>query len=302
MIRRRLYRLAARRLAPGNMRIPMTSPRAVAALLVAVTIALSPDAAWAWGTNAQRLIATRSIETLPPGVRAFFESNREFILRHVTDPNAALASNPKTEAPRQVLHLDHYGPFPFSELPRNYQAALAKFGRSKLEAAGLLPWQIGVVSQRLTDAMRAGNWEQVRLEAASLAGYVSQAHDPFNTTDDFDGHIAGQPGVNLRFSTNLVERYSLFFPMHPNDASYLYDPTDHAFESCLNAHSWLENILLADRRARAGLTDYTDDYYDRFYNQAGATLIRQLTDAATDIGSYWLTSWINAGRPSLPNQ
>ena len=36
------------------------------------------------------------------------------------------------------------------------------------------------------------------------------------------------------------------------------------------------------------------------YAQAGAVLIRQLTDAATDTGSYWMTAWINAGRPQLP--
>jgi hypothetical protein len=81
---------------------------------------------------------------------------------------------------------------------------------------------------------------------------------------------------------------------------YIADPTDHAFENCLSAHSWLENILLADRRARAGLADYTDPYYDRFYNQAGAILVRQLSDAASDIGAYWLTAYRNAGSPPLP--
>jgi hypothetical protein len=273
-----------------------------AALLLCAIFVLAPVSAWAWGASAQRLVATRAIDTLPPDIRAFFETNREFILRHVTDPLNALAASPKTEGPNQILHLDHYGDFPFTALPRDYRAALTKFGHPKLESAGLLPWQIGLVSQRLTEALRAGNWEQARLLSASLAGYVAQAHDPFNTTEDFDGHIAGQPGVNVRFSSTLVERYSLFFPMHPNDASYIFDPTDHAFESCFNAHSWLENIFLADRRARAGLTDYTDDYYDRFYNQVGAILIRQLSDAATDIGSFWLTSWINAGRPALPRQ
>jgi hypothetical protein len=290
---------------PGSANLPIgvTALLCIArALLLLCAAALAPLPAWAWGANAERLIATRAIDTLPPDLRPFFEANREFILRHVTDPLTALETNPKNEAPNHILHLDHYGAFPFTELPRDYRAALAKFGRAKLEAAGLLPWQIGLVSQRLTEALRAGNWEQARILAATLAGYVAQAHDPFNTTADFDGRIAGQPGVNVRFSTNLVERYSLFFPMRPNDAAYIYDPTDHAFESCLNAHSWLENIFLADRRARAGLNDYTDDYYDRFYNQAGATLIRQLSDAATDIGSYWLTSWTNAGRPSLPRQ
>ena len=69
----------------------------------------------------------------------------------------------------------------------------------------------------------------------------------------------------------------------------------------MSAHASLENILLADRRARGGLSDYTDEYYDRFYNFAGAILIRQLTEAATDVGSYWLTAWINAGKPQLPH-
>ena len=31
-------------------------------------------------------------------------------------------------------------------------------------------------------------------------------------------------------------------------------------------------------------------------------LIHQLSDAATDVGSYWMTAWINAGRPQLPPQ
>ena len=269
-------------------------------LCAAAVAALAPVSAWAWGANAQRLIATRAVETLPPDVRPFFDSNREFILRHVTDPLTALQTAPKSEAQNHILYLDRYGKFPFDALPRNYRAALAKFGRAKLESSGLLPWQIGLYSERLTEALRAGNWEQARILAATLAAYIAAAHDPFNTTENFDGRLSGQPGVNLRFASNLVERYSLFFPMRPNDAAFISDPTDHAFESCLNAHSWLENILLADRRARIGLGDYTDDYYDRFYNQAGATLIRQLSDAATDVGSYWLTSWVNAGRPALP--
>ena len=279
---------------------PALLSAACACLLLAVAAALAPVSAWAWGANAQRLIATRAVETLPPELRPFFDANREFILRHVTDPLTALENNPRTEAPHQALYLDRYGNFPFDDLPRDYRAALAKFGRPALESNGLLPWQIGVYSERLTEALRARNWEQARILAATLAGYVLQAHDPFNTTENFDGRLSGQPGVNVRFASNLVDRYSLFFPMRPNAAAFIADTTDYAFESCLNAHSWLENILLADRRARAGLSDYTDDYYDRFYGQAGATLIRQLSDAATDVGSYWLTAWINAGRPALP--
>jgi hypothetical protein len=108
--------------------------------------------------------------------------------------------------------------------------------------------------------------------------------------------------VDLRFGSSLVDRFSLFFPMRPNDAMFLSDPTEHAFDACMSAHAWVENVLLSDRRAREGLSDYTDEYYDRFYNLSGAVLIRQLSDAATDVGSYWMTAWVNAGRPQLPPQ
>jgi hypothetical protein len=166
----------------------------------------------------------------------------------------------------------------------------------------VLPWQIGVYNQKLTSAMRDHDWDQTRLAAAYLAAYVAQAHDPFHTTEDFDGRLSGQPGLDLRFGSNLIDRYSVFFPMQVDDAMYLNDPTGHAFDAAMSAHASLENILLADRRAREGQSDYTDEYFDRFYNLAGPILIRQLSDAATDVGSYWLSAWINAGRPQLPSQ
>ena len=95
-----------------------------------------------------------------------------------------------------------------------------------------------------------------KLDAAILADYVAEANDPFNTTENFDGHLTNQTGINERFGITLVARYSSFFPMRPNDASFISDPTDHAFESCLNAHSWLETILLADRNARLAGKSY----------------------------------------------
>jgi hypothetical protein len=219
----------------------------------------------AWGANADRLVASKAVETLPPDMRGFFEANRDFLSHHVTDSLDLLAKSPMTERRNHFLYLDHYGKFPFGTLPQDYKAAVAKFSKSKLEASGVLPWQIGVYSQKLTAAMRNRDWEEVRLDAANLAAYVAQAHDPFHTTENFDGHLSGQMGVDSRFGSNLIDRFSMFFPMRPDDAVFLRDPTDHAFDDCRSAHASLENILLADRHAREGLSDFTDDYYDRFY-------------------------------------
>jgi len=273
----------------------------VAVLLVATAVCLLiPPGSLAWGRNGQKLIVNQAIETLPPEIRGYFEANRASLLQHVTDPLEGVVKSP-AERRNHYIYLDKYGRFPFDALPRNYKAAVSKIGKWKLEGNGLLPWQVGVYSQKLTEAMKTGHWDEAKIDAAILAFYVGETNDPFHTTDNFDGKLSGQIGVDERFGSTLVDRFSSFFPMRPSDAAFIGDPTDHAFESCLASHSVIENVLLADRDARLGQTSYTDEYYDRFYNLSAAILIRQLSSAATDTGSYWLTAWINAGKPQLPH-
>jgi len=268
-------------------------------LLAAGAAILLPLRVSAWGENAQRLVVNHAVDSLPYEVRSYFEANRSFLVHHVNDPLNLIDKHPN-ERNNHFIELDKYGKFPFDALPRDYRSAVAKYSKSKIDGTGLLPWQIGVYSQRLTEDMKTGKWDAAKVDAAFLAHYVTEAHDPFNTTDNFDGHASGQSGVNERFNTVLIDRYGSFFPVSPHDAYFINDPTDHAFDSCMAAHSQVELLLLADRDAKHGLSSYTDEYYDRFYNLAGASLIRQLSDAATDVGSYWLTAWINAGRPALP--
>jgi len=270
------------------------------ALLLAI-LALSLPSSFAWGDSAQRLIVNKAIDTLPDEMRPFFEANRQFLVQHVTDPEEAERKDLKLEN-LDFIKLEHYGQFPYSNLPRSYNAAVAKYNKRTIYMYGVLPWQVGTYSKKLTDAFQERNWAEAKTSAALLAHYVAESHDPFNTTLNWDGKVSNQLGVNNRFGTGLVNRFQLFFFVKPNEAVLIQDPTDHAFEMVLSAHSWLESILLADLRAHQGLSGYTDEYYDRFYAQAGAVLVRQLAEASTDVGSYWMSAWINAGRPPLPGQ
>ena len=271
-----------------------------AVVLLAVLGLLAPRATLAWGESAQRLVVNHAVDTLPLELRPFFEANRKFLMDHVDDPLGLISEHP-WERNNHFIELDKYGKFPFTALPRSYKAAIEKFSKSKIQATGLLPWQIGVYSQKLTEDLRAGRWDQAKMDAAFLANYVAEAHDPFNTTENFDGRLTLQNGINDRFNSVLIARYGSYFPMSTHDAFFISDPTDYAFEACLESHSLVESVLLADRRALKGLNSYTDEYYDRFYNFSAASLIRQLSDASTDVGSYWLTAWTNAGKPQLPH-
>lgn len=254
---------------------------------------------FAWRASGDKLVVTKAIDMLPDELRPYFDSNRAFLMQHVSDAIEAQKTTPLT-AHEGYIRFEKYGPFPYATLPRDYKAALSKFGKHSVEANGLLPWSVGLYSQKLTESFRVKNWDQARMAASELAFYVAEAHDPFNATTNFDGHLSNQMGVGARFDSSLVERYSQFFYLHPGEATYIHDPTDHAFEMCLSAHAWLEDILLSDRRARAGLSDYTDEYYDRFYGQVGSVLVQQFSEASIDVASYWLTAWTNAGKPQLP--
>jgi hypothetical protein len=254
--------------------------------------------AFGWGETAERLVTSKAVDSLPQEMQPFFQANRQFLVQHVTDPEAEIQG--AADQHNEFIQLDHYGQFPFSALPHAYTAASLKYTHRVLETYGLLPWQIGIYSKKLTDAFHSGDWTEAKLAASALAFYVAAAHDPFNTTIDNTGSLSGQPGVNERFNTGLVDRYQLFFFVKPNEAEFIRDPTERGFDMALSAHTWLENILLADVHSHDGLSSYGDEYYDRFYAQAGATLVRQLSDASTDIGSYWMTAWINAGRPQPP--
>lgn len=246
-----------------------------------------------------RLVTNKGIDTLPYPLRSFFEAHRHEIITLASDPSRW------DEADRKQLYhgyirLDVYGEFPFAELPRRYEAAQRKYGSQRLTQQGTLPWQIGLYSLRLQEALKAGNTERIVQQAALLAHYVAEAHDPFNTTRNFDGSRTGQEGVDARYARSLVERYQMFFIIRPGGAFKIADPTEYAFGMVLEAYTWVDNILLADSQARAEQPDYNDAYYDTFFDQAGAILIRQLTYASQDIGSYWYTAWVNAGSPTLP--
>jgi hypothetical protein len=256
-------------------------------------------AANAWGPTAHRLTNRWAVETLPSEIRPFFESNRQFLIDHANDADAWMAKDP-FERKRHYIYLDKYGVFPYLTLPHSFQRAIEQYGKSRINRDGLLPWQIGDYSLRLTNAFKAKNWEEAKLDAAVLGHYVADANDPLHTTQNYDGQLTGQTGLAARFEIRLIDRFSNFFIQAPQDAVKIDDPTEFAFQITLEAHTWVDHIVLEDRRSLVGLQSFNDDYFNRFYSQVGSTVMQQINAAAHDVGSYWYTAWLNAGRPLLP--
>jgi hypothetical protein len=272
-----------------------------AAALLVLAGWLSGPPALAWGPTAHRLANNQAIDTLPPELRSFFEANRQALIEHTTDPEVWLQKDPY-ERKQHYIYLDKYGIFPYLELPHNFKLATEKFSSRRINRDGLLPWHVGEYSLRLTNALKAQKWEEAKQLAAALGHYVADTRDPLHTTANYDGQLTGQTGLEKRFSATLIDRFQGFMMFRPAPASKIDDPTEYAFESVLESNTWVSQIVLADRQALQGLHDYNEDYLDRFYSAIGPTAARELNKAAHDIGSYWYTAWLNAGRPQLPGR
>src|SRR5262245_22082302 len=113
------------------MRFRLLPIAALAALM------LAPSPAMAWGFEAHKYIMRRAIELLPPELKPFFDRYRDEVIVRVTDPD--LWRNvgwPEDHNHFLDFGVKEYGDYPFTALPREYGAALEKFGRSTLERNG----------------------------------------------------------------------------------------------------------------------------------------------------------------------
>lgn len=273
----------------------------VAAWLLVV---LAPSQAFAWGFDAHRFIMRRAIELLPPELKPFFLDKRDEIVVRVVDPD--LWRNVGwPEDPNHFLDfgVKEYGEFPFAELPREYGAALQKFGRATLERNGLLPWRTAELYGRLQRA-----FEDFKREApytvsdtvyfsAILSHYVQDAHQPFHATDDYDGIQAGQRGIHSRFERDLFERYAARLTVNPAPPRPVVNPRDASFDVLLESYQLADGILKADKAALGTRAAYDDEYFNAFFSAVKPLLEKRLAEAASATAGFIIGAWEQAGRP-----
>ena len=185
-------------------------------------------------------------------MRPFFQANRQFLVQHVTDAGE-LDAKIAADEHNDFIQLDHYGQFPFSALPRSYTAAVAKYGRRTLEhvrAAAVADRTLQQETDRRVSVARLDRGEALRSGARALCGRGARSVQ-------YDHRIRRQAFRSAGSATSASMPGSWTATSFSSSSSRTRlplsaDPTDHAFEMALSAHAWLENILLADRRAHEG--------------------------------------------------
>jgi hypothetical protein len=274
----------------------------VAAMIVAASV--YPRA---WSFDVHRFLTGRAIPLLPAELRPFFEKHRAMIVEHSIDPDLWRNVGFLEEPPRHFLDMDGYGPYPFQNLPRDYDEAVRKHGKDMVVKNGLLPWRATEIYDKLAKAFREYGEgsspfaaDDIKFFSAVLAHYTGDAHVPFHAALNYDGQLTNQHGIHARFEGELMRRYGDRVTLAPKPVLPVRQPRDFIFETLTSGFPLVETVLSADRRAVAGRDEYDDAYFDQLFAGSKAILERRLAEAASGIAGMIAGAWETAGRPPVP--
>lgn len=270
---------------------------------------------YCWGFFAHAKINYYAVFLLPPEMMLFYKPSIGFLSEHSVDPDKrryAIAD----EGPRHYLDIDKYGTYPYPDLPRKWDDAVAKFGRDSLMQHGIVPWHVQVMLSRLTEAFKEKNYSRILKNSAEIGHYISDAHVPLHASSNHNGQYSNQRGIHgfweSRVPELLAEKQFDFFI---GKAQYIKNPGefiwDRVLESALAADSVLrfEKELTAEfppdqkfsfeERNGKVIRQYSSAFTIAFNNKLDGMIERRMRQSIFCISSFWYTAWVNAGQPDL---
>lgn len=269
---------------------------------------------FSWGFWAHQRINRLAVFTLPPEMIPFYKAHIEFITEHATDPDSRrYAVN--YEAPRHFIDVDHYGKYPFLNVPRRWEDAKIMYTEDTLLAYGIVPWHIQVSLAQLTNAFKEKNLEKILKYSAELGHYVGDAHVPLHTTENYNGQLTGQKGIHGFWESRLPELFGEKYNFFVGKAYFIKNTLDEAWTTVLESHAALDSVLSFEKELtktfppdkkysfenRNGILVkvYSKEFSTAYHNRLNGQVERRMRKAILRIGSFWLTAWERAGKPDL---
>ncbi len=268
-----------------------------------------------WGFYGHKKINYLSVFLLPPQMLSFYKQHIEFLSDHSVDPDKRRYAIPE-EGPRHYIDIDHYGTYPYKELPHNYDSAVAKFGEDSVNAYGIVPWWVQTMLWRLTTAFKEKNQIKILKLSAEIGHYISDAHVPLHASHNHNGQFTNQNGIHGFWESRIPELLAdKEFDFFIGKAEFIKNPGQFIWARVLESGAASDTVLRFERELTAA---YPSDAKYSFENRNGITIRtystgftkaynekmlgmveRRMRQSIFAIASFWYTAWVNAGQPDL---
>jgi len=211
----------------------------------------------------------------------------------------------------------------YIELPRSWMPdTIQRLGHEMVYVEtfsqyGILPYHLESYQQRLTYAFKDRNWPLVLRISTELGHYLSDAHVPLHTTENYDGQLSGQDGIHAFWESRIPELFAVEdYDFFVDRAQYIEDTKGYFWDVVLESHTYVDEVLSKEKELRATFDqDQQYCYEERGAARASRVPCEAFAKAYQDamegmvedrmrksiqaIGSCWYTAWIDAGRPDL---
>jgi hypothetical protein len=288
-------------------------------ILLIVLVTGSITLLFAWGAWGHQHINRAAVFALPDGMRPFFYNHADFITEEAVIPDLRKYSiNDRAEFPRHFINMESYGPV--GSLPKTMQEAKTRYADTFLTKAGILPWYMQEMEDKLTKAFKAGRKAEIIFLAADLGHYIGDAHMPLHTALNHNGQLTGQKGIHALWEAQLPEMFGEGYNLYTGEAKYISDIEEETWKMVDSTYQLAEVLLATDRELAAGLPQekifmmdsaghiltnqfgdevHTPDYARKFHERLHGMVESQLRKAIAETASFWYTAWVNAGKPDL---
>ncbi|MEM7659634.1 MAG: zinc dependent phospholipase C family protein [Bacteroidota bacterium] len=270
--------------------------------------------AFSWGFWAHQRINRLAVFTLPPEMVGLYKQNLDYLTEHAVDPDKRRYAV-DGEAPKHFIDIDHYGTFPFANVPRNWDDAVAALTEDTLLAYGILPYQLPREFYKLKRAFEDKNLALILKYSADIGHYIGDAHVPLHTTENYNGQMTGQKGIHGFWESRLPELYGENYDFFVGRSYFIDDIYAEGWEAVLESHQALDSVLQMERmltiefpsdkkysyesRNSYTLRVYSRDFARAYHEEMDGMVERRMRRAIRRIGSYWYTAWKAAGSPDL---
>ena len=280
-------------------------------LSVIVTFAAAPTP---WGFWGHQRINRMALYTLPEDLFGFYKPHIEYISEHAVDPDKRRYAFAE-EAARHYIDVDHYGEPPFDEIPRKWNDAVVKFSEDSLNAYGIVPWHIERMMFRLTKAFQDKDINYILKTSADLGHYVGDVHVPLHCTENYNGQKTNQVGIHGFWESRIPEMMGENFDYLTGKAEFIPDINAKVWEIVLKSHSMVDSVLGMEKQLNAEFPSdqkysyetrgastvrvYSKEYTEKYNDMLDNMVERRMRESIITLGSFYLTAWINAGKPNL---
>lgn len=282
--------------------------------LLVIAKPASAPAPGPWGFWAHQRINQMALYTLPEELFAFYKPYIAYVTEHAVDPDKRRYSI-AAEAPRHYIDLDHYGTYPFPEVPHKWKDAVVRYSEDTLNSYGIVPWYVELMMFRLTDAFKAKDANKILRTTAEIGHYISDAHVPLHCTENYNGQMTNQVGIHGFWESRVPELMGDNYDYFAGKAEFIPDINKCIWEIVFDSHLMVDSVLNFEKqlneefptdrkysyetRGASTVRVYSKEYTEKYNSMLNNMVERRMRQNIVDLGCFWLTAWVNAGKPNL---